>query len=140
MVLHMLRRLVGDDSFFKGVREFYESSEFQKAGTADFQAVMERVSGRTLGRFFDAWIFGEAIPRIKFSYQIDKDAVNVRFDQQSEPVDIPITVTITYTSGETSGIVVPVLEKTTSVQIPLAGVPRSVQANADSSALAVIVK
>ena len=52
MVLHMLRQLIGDEAFFKGVRTFYDASEFKKAGTGDFQAVMEKVSGRSLGRFF----------------------------------------------------------------------------------------
>ena len=58
MVLHMLRRLVGDDAFFGGVREFYNEWKFRKAGTDDFRAAMEKASGRDLERFFDTWVFG----------------------------------------------------------------------------------
>ena len=36
-VLHMLRRLVGDDAFFRGLRRFYRDSRFRKAGTEDFR-------------------------------------------------------------------------------------------------------
>ena len=32
IVLHMLRRLVGDDTFFFGVRRFYSEWRFKKAG------------------------------------------------------------------------------------------------------------
>jgi hypothetical protein len=140
MVLHMLRRLIGDDAFFKGVQSFYDACEFKKAGTGDFQAVMEQVSGRSLDRFFEAWIFGETIPRVRFSHRLEKDHILVRFEHQGEPVEVPITVTITYPSGETAGVVVPVVEKSVERKIPVTGAPRSVQANADHSALAVIVK
>jgi hypothetical protein len=135
MVLHMLRRLIGDEAFFKGVRTFYDAWEFKKAGTGDFQAVMEQVSGRPLGRFFDAWIFGQAIPRVRFSHQVVEDHVVVRFEQQGNPVDIPITVTLTYSSGETAEIVVPVVDKVTEHRILLTGSLRSVRANSDHGAL-----
>ena len=140
MVLHMLRRLMGDEAFFKGLRDFYGNWEFKKAGTGDFQAAMEQASGKPLGRFFDAWIFGEAIPRVKFTHRVEKDQVAVEFAQQGDPVDIPITVTLTYASGETAEVVVPVVDKVTEQRIPLKGPLRSVQANADHGALAVMVR
>ena len=140
MVLHMLRQLIGDAAFFKGIQEFYQASEFQKAGTGDFQEVMEKVSGRPLGRFFDAWIFGEAIPRVRFGHRVENDQAVVRFEQQGEPVDIPITVKLTYATGDSAEVMVPVVDKVTEQRIPLKGSLRSVEANADHGALAVIVK
>ena len=140
MALHMLRRLIGDDAFFKGVRDFYDAWEFRKAGTGDFQAVMEEVSGRPLGRFFDAWIFGETIPRVRFGHRVENDEATVRFEQQGEPVDIPITVRLTYASGDTADVVVAVVDKVTEQRIPLKGSLRSIEANADHAALAIIVK
>ena len=44
-VLHMLRRLVGDDAFFRGIRRFYRMSRFRKAGTEDFRLAMEAETG-----------------------------------------------------------------------------------------------
>ena len=38
VVMHMLRRLIGDDAFFAGVRRFYADWRFKKAGTQDLQA------------------------------------------------------------------------------------------------------
>ena len=42
MVLHMLRRLVGDEAFFAGLREFYATWRFKKAGTDDFSVAWRR--------------------------------------------------------------------------------------------------
>ena len=50
MVLHMLRRLVGDEAFFAGLRQFYATWQFRKAGTDDFRVAMEKASGRDLTR------------------------------------------------------------------------------------------
>src|SRR5207248_2554696 len=51
-VLHMLRRLVGDDPFMRGLRRFYRTSRFKKVGTEDFRAAMEKETGKSLERFF----------------------------------------------------------------------------------------
>ena len=69
IVLHMLRRLVGDEQFFFGMRRFYAEWRFKKAGTDDFRAAMEAATGRDLGPFFEAWIYGVAIPRVAFTYR-----------------------------------------------------------------------
>ena len=44
--------------FFLGVRRFYSEWRFKKAGTDDFRVAMEAATGRDLGPFFDAWIYG----------------------------------------------------------------------------------
>jgi aminopeptidase N len=40
-VLHMLRRLLGDDAFFRGIRRFYGDWRFRKAGTEDLRLAMK---------------------------------------------------------------------------------------------------
>ena len=63
-VLHMLRRLAGDDAFFRGLRRFYRP-RFRKVGTEDFRLAMERETGASLERFFQQWIYGSTIPRVR---------------------------------------------------------------------------
>jgi hypothetical protein len=138
MVLHMLRRLVGDDAFFSGVRSFYEQWKFKKAGTDDFRQVMERTSGRDLSRFFETWIYGSSIPRIKFGTHLTADSALVRFEQRGDPVDVAITVTIAYTSGNTEEIIIVLADKMTERTLPLRGAVRSITANADNGALVEI--
>jgi aminopeptidase N len=139
MVLHMLRRLVGDDVFFAGVRTFYDDWKFRKAGTDDFRKAMEKASGRDLTGFFESWIYGAAIPEVKFGYSVRESEVEVRFEQR-EAVDLPITVIITYATGPADEVVVALKDKVTTVKLPVKGAVRNVTANADNAALAEIVR
>jgi aminopeptidase N len=101
MVLHMLRRLVGDDAFFAGLRGFYTDWRFRKAGTDDLRKAMERAAGRSLERFFEDWIFGDAIPSVSFYYkQIDEGSATLRFEQRGAVMEFPLTVKVTYGSDE----------------------------------------
>ncbi len=70
-VLHMLRGLVGDEHFFKGLRRFYAQNRFKKAGTDDLRKAMEAESGRNLERFFERWIYDSNIPRLRFSSAVE---------------------------------------------------------------------
>jgi aminopeptidase N len=136
-VLHMLRRLVGDEAFFRGLRRFYSEQRFQKAGTDDFERAMEAETGRSLDRFFERWIYGSDLPRLRYSGRVAAGEVLVRFDQLTEPLfDIPVTVTISYANGKTVDVVVPVTERQVERRIPVDGVVRNVQVNRDSAALA----
>jgi aminopeptidase N len=140
-VLHMLRRLLGDEVFFRGVRRFYMDRRYQKAGTEDFERAMEAESGRVLDRFFERWIYGSGIPRIQYGSQVRDKQVVMRFEQAGDQVfDIPVTVTLTYADGRTSNVVVPVSDSLVERAIPTEGVVRRVQINQDSAALAEFVE
>ena len=138
MVLHMLRRLVGDEAFFAGLREFYTTWRYRKAGTDDFRIAMEKTSGRSLERFFDRWIFGSQIPEVQFSSRVSGSELHVRFAQKGDVFDVPITVTIGYDDGRSEDVVVAVVEREIQRVIPLKGSVRSVDANKDGAALAEI--
>jgi hypothetical protein len=140
-VLHMLRRLLGDDVFFAGLRRFYMDRRYQKAGTEDFERAMEAESGRVLDRFFERWIYGSGIPRVRYSTQLGDKQVVVRFQQSGDQVyDFPVTLTITYTDGRTANVVVPVTDAEVERSIPTDGPVRRIQVNQDSAALAEFVQ
>ena len=69
-VVHMLRGALGDEAFFDGLALYRERFAYASARTEDLQAVMEEVSGRDLGAFFQQWIHGEYYPRYRFSHRI----------------------------------------------------------------------
>ena len=142
MVLHMLRRLVGDDPFFWGMRRFYSEWRFKKAGTDDFRAAMEVTTGRNLASFFNAWIHGASIPRVAFSYRTpDANSIVVKFEHRGETMPVPITVTVSYMNGETDEFVVAVTDKVVEKKLslkPKAGAIRKVEANEDNGALVEI--
>ena len=136
-VLHMLRRLLGDEAFFAGLRRFYDDRRFQKAGTDDLERALEAESGRTLDRFFERWIYGTDIPRITFKSTIGDGQVTVRFTQPNDKVfDLPVTVTLTMTDGKTRDVIVPVTEADVEHIIPTDTPVRRVQVNLDSAAIA----
>ncbi len=138
MVLHMLRRLIGDDRFFTGLREFYREWKFRKAGTNDFRLAMERVSGHDLASYFDAWIYGSAIPELRFTSAIDGDTATVRFEHRGDIIPVPVTVSIEYAGGQIDDVVVTVTEQTVERTLPLRGTVRSIDANRDYGAVAEI--
>ena len=136
MVLHMLRRLVGDEAFFAGVRQFYATWRFKKAGTEDFRAVMETAGRQDLSAFFEAWVYGTDIPELRFSYEAGASSAILRFEHRREVVPVPVTVTITYAAGEAEEVVVPVMERAVERTVPLKGRVRTIEANRDNAALA----
>jgi hypothetical protein len=138
MVLHMLRRLVGDEAFFAGLRDFYATWRYRKAGTNDFRAAMEKASGQNLERFFDRWIFGSGIPLVQFGSQVAGTELQVRFEQKGDVFDVPVTVSITYADGTSEDVVVKLTNPEVRQAIPLKGPVRAVEANKDGAALAEI--
>ena len=67
-VVHMLRGVLGDADFFAGLQQYRAEYGFDAADTEQFRAVMEQVSGRDLGAFFQQWIHGEYYPAYAFSW------------------------------------------------------------------------
>jgi aminopeptidase N len=136
-VLHMLRRLVGDDAFFRGLRRFYTEQRYQKAGTDDLARAMEAESGMPLDRFFERWIYGSDLPRLRYTTRVIDREVTVRFEQMTEDLfDVPVTITIVLTDGRVREVVIPVTEQKVERTIPVDGPVRQVQVNRDSAALA----
>ena len=98
VVLHMLRRLIGDDAFFAGLRKFYKDYRFQKAGTDDLRAVFESGTSMPLGRFFDRWIAGSSIPKLRLTSRVTEggDSALVKIEQVGDVFDLPLTVSVQY--------------------------------------------
>jgi aminopeptidase N len=138
MVLHMLRGLIGDRLFFDGLRQFYGEWKFRKAGTADLQSVMEQVSDRDLTPFFEAWIYGSAVPELKFTSSVSAGEATLRFDHVGAVVPIPVVVTITYRDGGSEEVTVPVTARRVERVVPLRGAVRSIEPNRDRTAVAEI--
>jgi hypothetical protein len=139
-VLHMLRRLVGDEAFFRGVRRFYRTGRFHKMGTEDFRLAMEQETGRPLARFFDGWIYGSTLPKLTFSYRVDGTDVVLHVEQTGDLFDLPVTVTLQYASGKPVDVIVPVTDRSVDMRVPLAGTLRRAEINKDDGTLAEVVK
>ena len=139
MVLHMLRRLLGDETFFAGIRRYYNEMRFRKAGTDDLLRAFETQSGRSLEAFFDRWIHEDDLPDIAFSYHTAAGSrgrdVILRFEQRGKLFEVPITVTLRYRGNRRETLIVPVAGEVTEVRVPLRGQLRDVEVNEDGGAL-----
>ena len=54
LAVHALRREIGDQAFFEGVREYISRYGGKTASDADFQSVMSEAAGRPLDAFFSS--------------------------------------------------------------------------------------
>jgi hypothetical protein len=143
-VLHMLRRLLGDEVFFTGLRRFYTENRFKKAGTLELRRAMETVSGQSLERFFQRWIFESGIPRLRYSTAVDGQELVVRFEQvgasgDEQLYDVPVTVVMNYGDKSVEEVVA-VTQATVEKRYPITGTLRNIEVNGDGAALAVVEK
>ncbi len=70
MVLHMLRYLVGDDVFFRSVKEFAQKYAWNSAITADFEKIVSAEAKQGLQYFFIEWIESSGASEFKLEYTI----------------------------------------------------------------------
>jgi len=133
-VLHMLRRLLGDDIFFAGIRRFYRQFKFRKAGTEDLRRALEAESGRSLEMFFTRWIYGQDVPTATLRWEVVGGGSAVRIDvrQVADGVfEFPVTVTRVYRDGSEETETVTITTALTTLERPLKGPLRDVKVNAD---------
>ena len=105
--LHMLRELVGVETYDAGVRSYYAEFMNGHARTADFQRHIEEASGRDLDGFFGQWLFQGGIPRLEFSWS-DREGSFVIDVSQVQPAyrfDLPIEVEVTFADGSNETVV-----------------------------------
>ena len=71
-MLHQLRYILGDDSFFRGVREYLKQFSGENAETHDLRKALERVSGESLEEYFEEFFFKAGYPEFEVEYSWDE--------------------------------------------------------------------
>ncbi|MDL2718051.1 MAG: M1 family metallopeptidase [Acidobacteriota bacterium] len=131
--LHMLRRLVGDDAFFSGLRAYGDGHAWGTATRGELRALFEQRTGLDLKQFFDQWLETKYRPTFQATYRtaIDASTVTLTVTQTQShtvvhpavgPHDtpyyvFPLVVRITYLDGTTFDIAVPLTGVTTTVTV-----------------------
>jgi len=110
-VLHMLRGIMGDDDFFRGLRDYAAAFHHGTATTNDFRAVMESVSGLALQEFFTRWLTQEGEPAYTWGWTAASTPggwiphIHVEQTQTSGLFVMPVRFRITTASGVFDAIV-----------------------------------
>ncbi len=123
MVLHMLRKKLGDAVFFQGLKDYLADPtlSYGYAKTPDLIRNMEAAAGgEDLSEFFNDWIYGEGYPRytIRWNQAGGQSNINVVISQTQSHSSVsffeaPVPLRINGTQGETLDIV---LDNTTNNQ------------------------
>jgi aminopeptidase N len=85
LALHMLRRELTDPIFFEGVRRYLTRHAFGLVETTDLLRSLEEVSGRSLERFADQWLYRPGHPElnVKITYEDGLLSVSVKQTQKT---------------------------------------------------------
>jgi aminopeptidase N len=90
LVLHMLRRELGDELFYRAIRHYLATCKGKNVVTADFERAIEEATGRSMDWFFDQWVYRPGHPEFKVTYSWDGDhktaTLNVRQTQSGDRV------------------------------------------------------
>ena len=96
-ILHMLRKYLGDNAFFSGLKKYLNTYQFKSAEVSQLRLALEDVSGKDLQWFFNQWFFGSGHPNIQVSYDYNslEKTVTVNFVQtQNNAFKFPMAIDI----------------------------------------------
>jgi aminopeptidase N len=92
--LHMLRDLIGEEPFWRGIRLYYQRHMNGVASTADLRRAMEEASGQELGWFFAQWLTRSGVPHVSGTWRYDAAAKQIVMTVQQTQVDDPFRFSI----------------------------------------------
>jgi aminopeptidase N len=102
-VLHMLRREIGVENFWAGIREYYRRYRDSNASTDDLRKIMEAASKQDLGPFFTQWLRRGGNPKIDaaWTHHPSRGTVDLtlRQTQPGEPYALNIDVDVVTPAG-----------------------------------------
>lgn len=101
LVLHSLRQLIGDDSFFASIRQLVYGTTTPKPGnfkprfsdTNEFVAIVNQQTGKNLQWFFDVYIYQAKLPELK----VERTDNSMQFEwliQNDKPFPMPLEISI----------------------------------------------
>jgi len=121
-VLHMLRKKVGDEAFWKGIKKYYQKFKFSNASTADFKNVMAEVSNQNLDIFFHQWLQKVGHPILKTNWIYHNNKLRIIIEQTQETVfQFPLDVEIIYNNGTSEVKTIQVTDKNSPFVIDVNG-------------------
>ena len=128
-ILHMLRRMLGDEIFFRGVHLYVSRFAGKLVETSDFRLCLEEASGRSLEQFFTQWCYQSGCPVVKVgsSYDAGSRLLTIEVEQKNRntsagPMEFLLPVLVRTASSERT-VMIPVSSVTAQRQIELDGPP-----------------
>ena len=106
MFFHMLRRTLGERTFLAGLRHFYTTHRFERAGYRHLRAAFEQVSGEDLESMFDQWTRRVGAPVLALEavavHEVDdgfRVEARLRQTQSGTPYELDVPVVVQTADG-----------------------------------------
>jgi len=140
-ILHMLRKQIGDDAFFSGIKLYLEKNKFSSVEADHLRLAFEQITGEDLNWFFDQWFFAPGHPKLLIQHHYNDTAKKyfVRVQQTQDlnlapvfklPVDIDF-----YVNGKKEQKRVWANNQTEDFSFPFSDRPDFVNVDAEKSLL-----
>jgi aminopeptidase N len=92
LVLHMLRRILGDATFDAGMQLYAQRYAYGNGTSLNFQQAMEDASGQDLDWYFNPWVFDKGVPTYAWSWTVQPTgggasnlSIDIRQTQTNSP-------------------------------------------------------
>lgn len=137
-ILHMLRKYIGDEAFFLGLKNYLKQNQFKAAEFHQLRLAFEDVSGEDLNWFFNQWYQGKGHPILDVSYATDANTVSITVNQKQKKdfglFKLPVDVTVYDDRGATTTRQW-FNDESTTVKIPTQGTVKNVIFDAEAMLL-----
>ncbi len=88
-VLHMLRKHLGDELFWKSLNNYLTSNLNQPVSTEDLRIAIEETSGQSMDWFFDQWLYRMGHPIFEVTQSYDDAAKKLTLNvKQNQKIDL----------------------------------------------------
>lgn len=132
-VLHMLRSVLGDDAFFRGISAYYNAHKNSTASTEDLRVALEKATGQNLKEFFARWIYGAGHPRYELIWEWKQTkrkegvlTLNLAQTQKEEAFLMSVPLEVSTSKGVVRSSIRP-SGKLTVLRLPLTSRPTAVR-------------
>lgn len=91
-ILHMLRKYVGDEAFYKSLQVYLRTHRFETAEINDLRMAFEKVTGEDLNWFFDQWFMrpGHPVIKVEQEYSAANQKVKLIINQLQDTLAYPV--------------------------------------------------
>ncbi|HEX8549240.1 MAG TPA: M1 family aminopeptidase, partial [Cytophagaceae bacterium] len=141
-VLHMLRKLVGDEAFFSALNHYLKKNEYTSVEIHDLRLALEDVTGEDYNWFFNQWFLSPGHPELQVSHSYVSGVLRLKISQIHDttytPVyRIPLKVEV-WANGEKKIHNVTLDKANQEFMLPVPYMPQMVNIDADNSLLAIV--
>ncbi|MBV8696038.1 MAG: M1 family metallopeptidase [Ktedonobacteraceae bacterium] len=115
-VLHMLRHQLGETAFRRAIQAYLTRYREKEVITADLERTLEEVTGHSMARFFQQWVYSGGYPAFEVQYSWDNEhrmaRVKIKQTQKVDeltpcfvtPVDLAFSVLLSDEATQTTQI------------------------------------